>query len=396
MQITKAQIEGLLQEAESTTLDFKSEQYPFAGATDIQKSELVKDILALANAFARTDAFILIGVKEMQGARAEVVGVKEQLDDANVQQLVHGCTKQHLVFSYKAMELEGKPIGVIHIPRQHRPFYPTKDFGKLKKHDVYFRRGSSTAVATPEEVAEMGRDKVPSASSEPVLEVSLYDTEADRSLGTTVSLKHLVLDIPSTISDYHESPDPISAMSRHTNHGYYRDLATYTQITNAARRLSFAVTNNGDVTAQGVKLVIDVEAPDKKHHFLSDDDMPDVPVPSRSMLSIPNYMPRGLLSSSMSIRRLPKKWQIEYDVGKIQPKATELLADALFVCAQESGTLTLKLKFFADNLRHPMEAECHLHHEVEHRQVTLDEIEEMEAIRFATSPEYRKLVEESE
>ena len=64
-------MDQLLNEDESSSLDFKLEQYPFAGATDDQKSEILKDILAFANAWRRTDAYVLIGVEEVRGGRSE-------------------------------------------------------------------------------------------------------------------------------------------------------------------------------------------------------------------------------------------------------------------------------------------------------------------------------------
>ena len=51
--------EALLFEEESETLDFKRDQYRFDNATDEEKSELLKDILAFANAWRRADAYIL-------------------------------------------------------------------------------------------------------------------------------------------------------------------------------------------------------------------------------------------------------------------------------------------------------------------------------------------------
>ncbi len=47
-------------------------------------------------------------------------------------------------------------IGSIQIPIQERPFYLNKDYGKLKKDTIYVRRGSSTAIADPDEIAKMG------------------------------------------------------------------------------------------------------------------------------------------------------------------------------------------------------------------------------------------------
>ena len=59
--------ERLLYEGESTALDFKNERYRFPKATDDDKSELLKDILGFANAWRRSEAYILIGVEDVLG-----------------------------------------------------------------------------------------------------------------------------------------------------------------------------------------------------------------------------------------------------------------------------------------------------------------------------------------
>lgn len=143
--------EELLYEEESSTLDFKSEQYPFNSASDYQKSELLKDILAFANAWRHGDAYILIGVREIKGGRSEVVGIVEELDDAQLQQFVNTKTQRPIDFEYKTILIDGKKVGSIRIPLQKRPIFLTKDYGKLKKHIVYIRRGSSTDEANPDE-----------------------------------------------------------------------------------------------------------------------------------------------------------------------------------------------------------------------------------------------------
>lgn len=56
----------LLAEGESSRLDYKSRQYRFVGASDDQKSELLKDVLAMANAWRDSDAYILLGVQEVR------------------------------------------------------------------------------------------------------------------------------------------------------------------------------------------------------------------------------------------------------------------------------------------------------------------------------------------
>jgi len=58
------QLDQLLYESESVCLDFKEMQYKFENASNDDKSEILKDIIGFANAWRRTEAYILIGVRE--------------------------------------------------------------------------------------------------------------------------------------------------------------------------------------------------------------------------------------------------------------------------------------------------------------------------------------------
>lgn len=154
----------LLNEDESTSLDFKRDQYPFDDATDDAKCELLKDILAFANAWRRIDAYILVGVNEVRGGRSQPGGVQRHLDDAKLQEFVNFKTNRPINFSYQVVAVEHTELGVIHVPIQDRPTYLRKNYGKLKANTVYIRRGSSTAIATPDEIVKMG----PGADAAPV------------------------------------------------------------------------------------------------------------------------------------------------------------------------------------------------------------------------------------
>jgi hypothetical protein len=162
--VDPSHLEALLNEDENPALDFKRDQYPFDNATDDQKSELLKDILAFANAWRRSDAYILIGVEEVKGGRSRPVGLSKHLDDADLQQFVNAKTNRKIDFRYEAVRVDATTVGVIHIPLQDRPSYLNKDYGKLKANTVYIRRGSSTDTAKPDEISKMGfrADAVPS------------------------------------------------------------------------------------------------------------------------------------------------------------------------------------------------------------------------------------------
>ena len=150
--------ESLLFEEEGGELDFKRAQYKFEQATDAEKSELLKDILAFANAWRRAEAYIFIGVEEVKGARSTVIGITHHIDDAKLQQFVNSKTNRPVDMSYIPLELDGKQVALIQIPLQQRPVFLLKDYGLLSKNTVYVRRGSSTDVAKPDEIARMGHE----------------------------------------------------------------------------------------------------------------------------------------------------------------------------------------------------------------------------------------------
>jgi hypothetical protein len=154
--------ENLLEEHESETLDFKVDQYSFKGATDDEKSELLKDILAFANASRKREAYILIGVQEAKGRKSRVDGItKDHLVDSELQQFVNQKTNRPIEFHYRPIEIGGRPCATIHIPVQkERPYFLLKDFGKLKAHQVPIRRGSSTGFANPDEAIKMAPKSV--------------------------------------------------------------------------------------------------------------------------------------------------------------------------------------------------------------------------------------------
>ena len=166
MQMNGVLLESLLHQEEGPALDFKQDQYPIdKGSTPEEKanlrSELVKDILAMANASREVTAYILIGVEEIKGGRSRIVGVQNHLDDAGLHQLINSKTQRPVKFSYYPFSYNSFDIGVIEIPVQDRFLYLTKNYGKLYGNVVYIRDGSSTRTATPDEIIELSTPKAP-------------------------------------------------------------------------------------------------------------------------------------------------------------------------------------------------------------------------------------------
>src|SRR3569623_534374 len=156
--LSEALLEELRFKGEGSDLDYKAERYRFAQANDEDKSEILKDILAFAIAHREGTAYIVMGFKENPPHPAEVTGLPSDgaIDDSRLQQFVNSKLNAKLEFRYKEGLLGERRIAVISIPKQRRPFYLTRDYGRLTKDTVYVRRGSSTGIAPPDENARMG------------------------------------------------------------------------------------------------------------------------------------------------------------------------------------------------------------------------------------------------
>ncbi|MCY4547719.1 MAG: ATP-binding protein [Defluviicoccus sp.] len=148
-QLSNSLIESLLYESEGNALDFKREQYKFNGASKDEKAELLKDILAFVNSWRRTTAYIIMGVDENKGNRGEVIGISQDLEDANLQQFVNSKTNKPVTFAYRTLSIENKTLGVIEIPVHERPIYLTSAFGKRNYSPGFVVRCLGSACLAP-------------------------------------------------------------------------------------------------------------------------------------------------------------------------------------------------------------------------------------------------------
>jgi hypothetical protein len=377
-------ISALLFEAESAELDFKSEQYSFEGVDDRVKSELLKDILAFSNAWRRSDAYILIGVKEVKEAESEVVGITKHIDDASLQEFVNSKTNRPVDFSYNPTSFRGKQIGVIHIPVQDRPTFLKRDFGKLRRNIVYLRRGSSTVEALPDEIARMGQAVSDGLKLAPIL-VPRLATSSDWSNLTEIETFEAVhlnsLEIKS-LPDY--SPPASTDLSGRTlysigrtNSDYFRDRAEYLRFSAKLRPIRFAVCNEGTAIASGVKLSSHVADPAHSLEFQLGSDRPKQP--RREWLPIDYLRSNKIVSMNqmgpdIEVLKTSAGWTICAYFGKIQAKDTKLTSEQLFMGMTKSGTIELPVLIFADEISNPVSSLLSLNFVVSERELTHAEL----------------------
>lgn len=359
-------LEDLLYEEESSYLDFKQEQYKFSGKGNEIKSELLKDILAFANAWRRQEAIILIGVEEIKGGRCIVHGVDDHLEDANLQQFIQSKVNKPISFTYEARTLDSMSVGVIRIPVQERPFFATKIYGKVQQNAVYLRRGSSTAMAEPDEVFKMGASWNEETVEYPVLKISLGDKNQDTTHDQPYKITSTVLRLPARhkIPLEQSKSNVFSGEIGPVNRNYYRDFGDYLREHALLEPLWFRAVNSSSIVARDVHIEIAWESPAE---FLIRNEYPSEPIrrgPDITGMHTPWHEPE-----SMEVAKKGGFWRQTIRLGNVKPKA-RVWSPVFYVGCSESGLAEASASIYAENLPIPLSE--HLSIEFEPRDVQID------------------------
>ena len=371
-------MEHLLYEEESVELDFKGEQYEFIKADNESKSELLKDIIAFVNAWRRSTAYILIGIEEIKGSRSKVVGISTSLDDAALQQFVNSKTQRPVEFSYQSFQFEGADVGIIEIPVQERPIYLDKDFGKLKKETVYLRRGSATVIATPDEIARMGRSNILEGSESFVdLRLEWADIDRKRDLSSTCSVYSLNLQprLPSSTFDEPKRSDPygISLPDPYTNNRYSQELISFIANSKFFTSLGLSINNDSGAVARRLRFVGSIM---KSPGIEIRDWLPSAP---RRRLYV---VPRIVTNPEVPIRlkEYGDRWEVIIDFGDIRPHERAYTTEVIHVGSEESKVARLEGEILGDNIPIPIACTLEIHFETEQRAMTASD-----AIKYMSS-----------
>ena len=371
-------IENLLYQSEGTALDFKKEQYFFSKATDEQKSELLKDILAFSNAWRQGEAYIVIGVEEVVGGRHNPFGTEDHFDDSRLQQFVNSKTNRKVEFAYEVHNYEGMKIGIIRISKQQRPIYAVKNYGKVKKEVVYYRSGSSTATANPDDIARMGRDSI-SKTQIPLMNLKFANLEIRDVFGTDVEVSLLSYERPKFgLSDFkipNQSQFDIYSNFNRANPSYWRDKEKYIRLANLLKPIGFVVENTSSTLANNVRIEI---TNNFDHAVKILDELPHKPSSDFHANMMHNIRPINQPKSPISISHHGNDWTLEISFGNVQPKSTVWLSEPFFLGSTEQKKFDITAFIYADNLPEPQQISLSVNFEVENRQtLTIEDLKSM-------------------
>lgn len=350
-------LNSLRYKSEGTDIDFKSEQYRFVNGSDENKAEMLKDILAVANAWRDGTGYILLGFRDRRPHPAEVVGISSSIDDASLQQFVHGKVKPKLTFTYEEHIYEGKTVALIAIPKQKRTFYLAKPFGKLKSNVVYVRRGSSTDEAEPPEIAAMTVADSGRGDMQVVLSVlTMNDDELP------VELDRRFLRFTEAFPDYARprvtGPFGMDFRSPLTydNSDFWREYAEFVRVHEGIVMLQLVLRNSSAVQLSNAKIEVLAEPLDKQGcEILRGRDVPEEPrlqrdlvVNTRDFQATPLQLDRQVVvdndraTPACSIR-----------VGTLLPGEQARSGDTIGVLPLGPGQMKLRFRILASELAAP-------------------------------------------
>ncbi|QBC43003.1 AlbA family DNA-binding domain-containing protein [Iodobacter fluviatilis] len=347
--------------SEGTDIDFKSSQYRFSGGTEDDKSEMLKDILAIANAWRDGSGYILLGFKEKRPHPAEVVGISTTIDDAQIQQFVNSKVKPKLTFCYEEHLYEGKTVGIITIPKQKRPFYTSHTYGKVKSNVVYVRRGSSTDEAEPPEATEMsladsgrGNMRVDMSVLTPGHEV-LPDSFERFYMTLTEEFPDYVSQRPSS---YLHGISSSYDIYQQDNKAYWRELARYTRINDQLILLQFLLVNRSEVQLSSAKLEVFIEPLDGQGiELIAKDDLPEKPSAAFNIMNSIRPLSEVLIGKNAQFIVNDNDLSCGYvRFGSLLP-GEEGKSSLLAIIPQGPGRLRIRFRILGGELAEPIERE---------------------------------------
>ena len=293
------------------------------------------------------------------------------MDDAKLHQYVNSKTQQPIEFSYQPFRTENMEIGVIEIPIQERPIYLKRGFGIIKKNDVYKRDGSSTAIATPDEIVKMGAKQDSGGTPQLVLEWA--DIKRRVPLPSPHTVNTLSLN-PQLSDDTFEKPHSIYSSpidNAHDNKNYSREIILYTYQMAFLKSFGLRLFNDSGVVGKRVRFVGSV-AKDNASSVL--DDQPERPY-RKTMDKITDLMRQQHRSNPYPcVRELADRWEITIEFGDVRPREEIWTTSALLI-GPRNGITRLEGKLQGDNIPEPISCILEINFEVEVRPMERSDVE---------------------
>lgn len=161
------ELEELLLIPENDYLDFKKTIY-----RKETHSDLLVDVMAMANSAYEGDCYIIMGVKQFADGSIDIVGIEEsqKVDSSTFQQLIFENIEPVISIELHYINYDGHTLAVMKIKDSlEQPYMMKKKYLKLHEGTCYVRRGSGQGHA-------LRQDFMRFASIKERFEISITDS----------------------------------------------------------------------------------------------------------------------------------------------------------------------------------------------------------------------------
>jgi hypothetical protein len=252
----------------------------------------------------------------------------------------------------------------------------------LQANIVYVRRGSSTDLAQPDELARMGAaDASSSDGQQPTLELEWADLSTQSGLGASVAVQSLVLNPQLSPKALMPRDDmfglALAGPFNAPGESYYADLLTYVYETQLISPLGLCIRNTGDVAARNVVLTSRIEKASNVR-FYDASERPVAPSKHPYMAALAGMRP---LSEHLQKRprprvtEFPTHWELTVPFGNVLPKASVWSTDVIYVGSESSIDLAVPVRVYAENLANPLSPQLVISVSSERRPMTRADID---------------------
>lgn len=377
-------------ENENSGIDFKAIQYEKKMYAD-----LLKDIIAMANADIEGERLIIIGVKHKSNGNREIRPIKNEefIDSANYQQLVRENVEPELKIDYAPHYYKKDLLGLLKIQECYDPPYMLKkDYSTLKKGDCYIRKGSHQPRALRADLDKIYKKKEKRYNFANSVHLGFSGTDFRQEI-TLSPIKNI--DLPSQRAakkirkiieqkkeQQQKQPNHIEQLSQQLKEAAsrslfgatpYEDRSIDTLEKNLANvgetyceddmyeilevqsyRLNFDILNAANEYIQDATALIEIKSNDSfqiSDHILEE--------PSDNSLLSKLQSVHNVISNYPKVELIGKVIQITNDVGEVKHLLKSKLFDEDIRLAilkkPESGEIPITIKLYAKNIATPIE-----------------------------------------
>lgn len=138
-------------ENESSFLDFKRNAYHKENY-----SNLIKDIMSMANAPTDRPKYIICGVKDDPNKSKDIIGVSEIKDQSDIENLIHSNVEPTINFDYFRYQYKEIKLAIFKIfGNRDQPYMMKKKYRNMPIGDMYVRIGAKNEKVTREYLDKM-------------------------------------------------------------------------------------------------------------------------------------------------------------------------------------------------------------------------------------------------